>query len=58
MLPFPVGDDGRFPMFYWWGQRLGARIVPTRGLDPVEAALVVTGPPWTGLPVAARALAA
>jgi hypothetical protein len=58
VLPFPAGDDGRFPMFYWWGQRPGARIVPARGLDPVEAALVVTGPPWTGLPVAARALAA
>jgi hypothetical protein len=58
VLPFPAGDDGRFPMFYWWGQRPGARIVPARDLDPVEAALVVTGPPWTGLPVAARALAA
>ena len=58
VLPFPAGGDGRFPMFYWWAQRPGARIVPARGLDPVEAALVVAGPPWTGLPVAARALAA
>ena len=62
VLPFPVSNDGAFPMFYWWGQHSGARmpgtIVPAKGLDPVEAALAVTGPRWNGLPVAARAVAA
>ena len=37
--------------------RLG-QIVPAKGLDPVEGALVVTGSAWHGLPVAGRALAA
>ena len=63
VLPFPLGHDGAFWGFYWWGQRPGARwpagrIVPAKGLDPVETALSVTGPAWNGLPVAARALAA
>ena len=62
VLPFPLGHDGAFLMFYWWGQRSDARtpgrIVPARGLDPVEVPLAVVGPRWNGLPVAARALAA
>ena len=63
VLPFPVGPDGAFWGFYWWGKRPGARwasgpIVPAKGLDPVEGALAVTGPAWNGLPVAGRALAA
>jgi len=63
VLPFPVGHDGAFWPFYWWGQHPGARwasgpIVPAKGLDPVEDALVVTGLAWNGLPVAGRALAA
>jgi hypothetical protein len=63
ILPFPVGHDGAFWGFYWWGRRPGARwaagrIVPAKGLDPVEVALAVTGSAWNGLPVAARALAA
>ncbi len=63
VLPFPVGDDGAFWGFYWWGQRTGGRwaadrIVPAKGLDPVEDALAVTGSAWNGMPVAARALAA
>jgi len=63
VLPFPVGHDGAFWGFYWWGQRPGARwasgpVVPAKGLDPVEGALAVTGPAWNGLPVAGRALAA
>lgn len=62
VLPFPIGHDGAFWGFYWWGQRPGARwasgpIVPAKGLDPVEGALAVTGPVWNGLPVAGRALA-
>ena len=62
VLPFPVGDDGTFWPFYWWGQRLGGTggsgpDVPARGLDPVEGA-VVTGLAWYGLPVTGRALAA
>ena len=62
VLPFPVGDDGTFWPFYWWGQRSGGiggsgPHVPARGLDPVEGA-VVTGLAWYGLPVAGRALAA
>jgi hypothetical protein len=63
VLPFPVGHDGTFWPFYWWGQRSGGRWasganVPAKGLDPVEDALVVTGLAWHGLPVAGRALAA
>ena len=63
VLPFPVGHDGAFWGFYWWGRVPGARwavgrIVPENGLDPVEAPLAVTGAAWNGLPVAARALAA
>ena len=63
VLPFPIGHDGAFWGFYWWGERPGARwdsgpIVPAKGLDPVEGALAVTGPAWNGLPVAGRALAA
>ncbi len=63
VLPFPVGHDGAFWGFYWWGRRPGARwavgrIAPAKGLDPVEGPLAVTGPAWNGLPVAARALAA
>ena len=63
MLPFPIGHDGAFWLFYWWDGRPGARssadrIVPAKGLDPVEVALTVTGSAWNGLPVAARALAA
>lgn len=63
VLPFPLGHDGAFWPFYWWGARPGARwatgrIVPARGLDPVEVPLAVTGASWSGLPVAARALAA
>jgi hypothetical protein len=63
VLPFPVGDDGTFWPFYWWGQRSGGRWasgpnIPAKGLDPVEGALVVTGLAWHGLPVAGRALAA
>jgi hypothetical protein len=63
MLPFPVGHDGAFWLFYWWDRRPGARssvgrIVPAKGLDPVEVALAVTGSAWNGLPVAARGLAA
>ena len=63
VLPFPVGDDGAFWGFYWWGQRSGGRwavgrIAPAEGLDPVEGPLAVTGSAWNGLPVAARALAA
>ena len=63
VLPFPVGDDGTFWPFYWWGQRLGRRWaswpnIPAKGLDPVEGALVVTGLAWHGLPVAGRVLAA
>ncbi len=62
VLPFPLGHDGAFWGFYWWGLRAGpsrpaGRIVPVRGLDPVETALAVTGPAWNGLPIAARALA-
>jgi hypothetical protein len=63
VLPFPLGPDGAFWGFYWWGQHPGARwasgpIVPAKGLDPIEDALVVTGLAWNGLPVAGRALAA
>ena len=63
VVPFPIGNDGAFWPFYWWGQHPGARwasgpIVPAKGLDPVEGALVVTGLAWNGLPVAGRALAA
>jgi hypothetical protein len=63
VLPFPVGHDGALWGFYWWGERPGARwaadrIVPARGLDPVEAALAANGAAWNGLPVAVRALAA
>ena len=62
VLPFPVGNDGAFWKFYWWSLRSGARtpgkIVPARGLDPVEVPLAVVGPKWNGLPVAARALSA
>jgi hypothetical protein len=63
VLPFPVGHDGTFWPFYWWGLRSGGRWasgpnVPAKGLDPVEGALVVTGLAWHGLPVAGRALAA
>ena len=63
VLPFPVGHDGAFWGFYWWGRVPGARwaagrIVPAKGLDPVEVPLAVTGPACNGLPVAARALAA
>jgi hypothetical protein len=63
VLPFPVGHDGAFWGFYWWGKHPGARwtsgpVVPAKGLDPVEGALAVTGPAWNGLPVAGRALAA
>jgi hypothetical protein len=63
VLPFPVGDDGTFWPFYWWGQRSGGRWasgpnIPAKSLDPVEGALVVTGLAWHGLPVAGRALAA
>lgn len=63
VLPFPVGYDGAFWRFYWWDPRPGARwaagrIVPAKGLDPVEVPLAVTGTSWNGLPVAARALAA
>jgi len=63
VLPFPVGHDGAFWGFYWWGRVPGARwavgrIVPEKGLDPVETPLAVTGAAWNGLPVAARALAA
>jgi len=63
VLPFPVGHDGAFWPFYWWGQQPGARwatgpVVPAKGLDPVEGALVSTGLAWNGLPVAGRALAA
>ena len=63
VLPFPVGDDGTFWPFYWWGQRSGGRWasspnIPAKGLDPVEGALAVTGLAWHGLPVAGRTLAA
>jgi hypothetical protein len=63
VVPFPIGNDGAFWPFYWWGQHPGARwatgpIVPAKGLDPVEGALVATGLAWNGLPVAGRALAA
>jgi hypothetical protein len=63
VLPFPVGEDGAFWGFYWWGQRSGGRwaagrIAAAKGLDPVEGVLAVTGSAWNGLPVAARALAA
>lgn len=63
VLPFPVSHDGAFWPFYWWGQRPGARwasgqIVPAKGPDPVESALVNTGLAWNGLPVAGRTLAA
>jgi hypothetical protein len=63
VLPFPVGNDGAFWGFYWWGQRSGGswavgQIVSAKGLDPVEGPLAVTGSAWNGLPVAARALAA
>jgi len=63
VLPFPLGHDGAFWGFYWWGQRPGARwavgrIVSAKGLDPVEGLLAVTGSAWNGLPVAARAVAA
>ncbi len=63
VLPFPLGDDGAFWGFYWWGKRPGGRwpagrIVPAKGLDPVEVALAGTGSAWNGLPVTARALAA
>ena len=63
VLPFPVGRDGAFWPFYWWDPHPGTRwaagrIVPARGLDPVEVPLAVIGTPWNGLPVAARALAA
>jgi hypothetical protein len=48
VLPFPVGNDGAFCMFYWWGQRSGTRdtgrIVPAAGLDRVEVLLAVGGP--------------
>jgi hypothetical protein len=63
VLPFPVGHDGAFWGFYWWGKHPGARwasgpVVPAKGLDPVEGALAATGSAWNGLPVAGRALAA
>jgi hypothetical protein len=63
VLPFPLGHDGAFWPFYWWGSRPGAqwavgRIVPAKGQDPVETPLAVTGASWNGLQVAARALAA
>ena len=63
VLPFPLGHDGAFWGFYWWGRRPGARwavgrIASVKGLDPVEGLLAVTGSAWNGLPVAARAMAA
>ena len=63
VLPFPLGHDGAFWGFYWWGRRPGARwavgrIASAKGLDPVEGLLAVTGSAWNGLPVAARAMAA
>ncbi len=63
VLPFPVGHDGAFWPFYWWGAQpdarwAGGRIVPARGLDAVEIPLAVAGASWNGLPVAARAVAA
>ena len=63
VLPFSLGHNGAFWPFYWWGTRPGARwavgrIVPARGLDPVEVPLAATGASWNGLPVAARTLAA
>ena len=63
VLPFPLGHDGAFWGFYWWGRSPGARwavgrIASAKGLDPVEGLLAVTGSAWNGLPVAARAVAA
>jgi hypothetical protein len=63
VLPFPLGHDGAFWGYYWWGRHPGARwavgrIASAKGLDPVEGPLAVTGSAWNGLPVAARAVAA
>jgi antitoxin (DNA-binding transcriptional repressor) of toxin-antitoxin stability system len=57
-----VGRRRRSPGL-WWGQRSGGarnlgKLVPAKGLDPVEVPLAALGPKWNGLPVAARALAA
>ena len=58
VLPFPVGDDGTFWPFYWWGQRSGGRWASSPISRPrawIQSKARSPSPVWRGTACRSRA---